>query len=49
MPRTRLKPVRVPLERALSKLGLASRQEARELIRAGRVAVDGHAETDPRR
>lgn len=38
---------RVPLERALSKLGLASRAEARELIRAGRVAVDGRVETDP--
>jgi 23S rRNA pseudouridine2605 synthase len=31
----------VSLERALSKLGLASRAEARELIRAGRVSVDG--------
>jgi len=39
----------VPLERALSKLGLASRTEARELIRAGRVAVDGATETDPLR
>ena len=39
----------VPLERALSKLGLASRSEARELIRAGRVAVDGTIETDPLR
>ncbi|HYO11883.1 MAG TPA: pseudouridine synthase [Thermoanaerobaculia bacterium] len=38
---------RVPLERALSKLGLASRTEARELIRAGRIAVDGRIATDP--
>ena len=37
----------VPLDRALSKLGLASRGEARELIRAGRVAVDGRTKTDP--
>jgi 23S rRNA pseudouridine2605 synthase len=40
-------PGRVPLERALSKLGLASRAESRALIRAGRVAVDGRVETDP--
>jgi len=39
----------VPLERALSKLGLASRTEARELIRASRVAIDGATETDPLR
>jgi 23S rRNA pseudouridine2605 synthase len=39
----------VPLERALSKLGLASRSEARELIRSGRVTVDGRTETDPLR
>lgn len=37
----------VPLERALSKLGLASRTEARALIRAGRVTVDGRPTTDP--
>jgi 23S rRNA pseudouridine2605 synthase len=37
----------VSLERALSKLGLASRSEAREMIRGGRVAVDGRTETDP--
>ncbi|HEV2854073.1 MAG TPA: pseudouridine synthase [Thermoanaerobaculia bacterium] len=42
-------PGHVPLERALSKLGLASRSEARELIRAGRVSVDGTRETDPLR
>jgi 23S rRNA pseudouridine2605 synthase len=40
---------RLYLERALSKLGLASRSEARELIRAGRVTVDGDTETDPLR
>lgn len=45
----RRKPGFVPLERALSKLGLASRAEARELIRAGRVTVDGRTETDPLR
>lgn len=49
MPGERRKPGFIPLERALSKLGLASRTEARELIRAGRVAVDGRIETDPLR
>jgi 23S rRNA pseudouridine2605 synthase len=39
---------RVPLERALSKLGLASRTEARELIVSGRVKVDGRRAKDPR-
>ncbi|MCC7033072.1 MAG: rRNA pseudouridine synthase [Acidobacteria bacterium] len=38
----------VSLERALSKLGLASRAEARRLIAAGRVAVDGRVALDPR-
>ncbi len=37
----------VSLERALSKLGLASRTQARELIAAGCVTVDGRAVTDP--
>lgn len=37
----------VPLVRALSKLGLASRSEAVSLVRAGRVAVDGHVVHDP--
>jgi 23S rRNA pseudouridine2605 synthase len=37
----------VSLERALSKLGLASRSAARGLIRAGRVAVDGRTAIDP--
>src|SRR5437763_11058260 len=38
---------RVPLERALSKLGLASRGEARELIRSGRVRIGGRVAADP--
>jgi 23S rRNA pseudouridine2605 synthase len=38
----------VSLERALSKLGLVSRTEARALIEAGRVIVDGRAITNPR-
>jgi pseudouridine synthase len=37
----------VALERALSKLGLASRREGRRLIRAGGVSVNGRAETEP--
>lgn len=37
----------VPLERALSKLGFASRTEARTLIREGRVSVDGRPASDP--
>jgi 23S rRNA pseudouridine2605 synthase len=37
----------VTLERALSKLGLASRAEARALIRDGRVSVDGRRVTTP--
>ena len=37
----------VPLERALSKRGLASRSEARELILTGRVSVDGRTLTNP--
>lgn len=37
----------VALERALSKLGLASRSEARVLVRDGRVRVDGRVATDP--
>ncbi len=40
-------PGQVSLERALSKLGLASRTEARSLIREGRVVVDGRPVTDP--
>lgn len=38
----------VPLERALSKLGLATRTEARALIEGGRVRVNGRAVRDPR-
>jgi pseudouridine synthase len=40
--------VTVPLERALSKLGLATRSEARELIIHGRVMVNGTTVTNPR-
>ena len=39
----------VPLERALSKLGLATRSEARALIIQGRVRIDGRRVTDPLR
>jgi 23S rRNA pseudouridine2605 synthase len=37
----------VALDRALSKLGLASRKDARELIIAGRVRVNGRVVTKP--
>ena len=37
----------VPLNRALSKLAIASRAEATRLIVAGRVQVDGRTTTDP--
>jgi 23S rRNA pseudouridine2605 synthase len=37
----------VALERALSKLGLASRSEGRQLVRDGAVTVNGRVETDP--
>ena len=40
-------PGQVSLERALSKLGLASRTEARALIREGRVTIDGCVVRDP--
>lgn len=36
------------LERAVSKLGLASRTQARALITSGRITVDGACITDPR-
>jgi 23S rRNA pseudouridine2605 synthase len=39
--------VSVPLERALSKLGLATRSEARRLITSGRVKVNGRLIHDP--
>ncbi len=38
---------RVPLERAFSKLGLASRAQARQWIAEGRVRVDGKMIIDP--
>jgi 23S rRNA pseudouridine2605 synthase len=38
---------RVPLERVFSKLGLASRTQARQWITAGRVRVDGKKIVDP--
>jgi 23S rRNA pseudouridine2605 synthase len=41
------RPRQVPLDRALSKLGLASRAEARRLILDGRVSVDGRVEHRP--
>jgi 23S rRNA pseudouridine2605 synthase len=47
--RTSRSPGRVPLARALSKLGVASRTEAGRLIEAGRVMVAGRVVTDPRR
>lgn len=49
MEEKRRRPGHVSLERALSKLGLASRSQARDLILAGRVAIDGKPETDPSR
>jgi 23S rRNA pseudouridine2605 synthase len=42
-----LRPGEVTLERALSKLGLASRAEARRWIAAGRVSVAGSIQLDP--
>lgn len=39
----------VPLDRALSKLGFASRREARALIAAARVRVNGVVVTNPER
>ena len=38
---------RVALERALSKLGLASRSDAQRLVRDGVVTVNGRSVTDP--
>jgi 23S rRNA pseudouridine2605 synthase len=38
---------RVRLDRALSKLGLASRAASRELIKTGKVRVQGRLATDP--
>lgn len=45
----RLRPGEVELERALSKLGLASRTEARRWIESGRVSLDGVVCLDPAR
>lgn len=45
--RGRRRPGEVSLERALSKLGLASRSEARSWIRDGLVRVDGRVVDDP--
>lgn len=42
-----MQPTPIPLERALSRLGAASRSTARDLIRAGRVIVDGAVVADP--
>ena len=47
MAASRYKPGRVALERALSKLRLASRREAQQLVRDGRVMVNGRCVTDP--
>ncbi len=43
----RRRPGQVPLNRALSKLAIASRAEASRLIAAGRVQVGGRTVTDP--
>ncbi|MBF0504898.1 MAG: rRNA pseudouridine synthase [Candidatus Omnitrophica bacterium] len=37
----------VPLERALSKLGVASRRQTKEWIESGRIKVDGRTIKDP--
>jgi len=41
--------MKVPLNRALSKLGILSRAQATDAIRAGRVRVDGRVVQDPAR
>src|SRR5687768_281617 len=48
--RTRARRVhgKVPLVRALSKLGLASRTRAEEWVTQGRLGVDGEIRTNPR-
>ncbi|HZR26869.1 MAG TPA: pseudouridine synthase [Vicinamibacterales bacterium] len=48
-PRSRASSSTVPLNRALSKLGLLSRAQATGAIIAGRIRVDGRVITDPRR
>jgi 23S rRNA pseudouridine2605 synthase len=47
MPAPGRRPREVPLDRALSKIGAASRKEARRLIREGRVSVGGRRVRDP--
>ncbi len=37
------------LDRLLSEMGIASRSELRQMIRSGRVSVDGRAVTEPER
>ena len=37
----------VPLERALSKLGIVSRSQTKRLVEAGRIAVNGQVIKDP--
>lgn len=49
LPRGKMKPGHVALERALSKLGIASRTQARELILQGKVRVNGKLERNPGR
>lgn len=41
-----MKPGHVPLERAISKLGIASRSQARKLIGEGKVRVNGTIQLD---
>jgi 23S rRNA pseudouridine2605 synthase len=45
--RARRPPGHVPLNRALSKLGIASRAEATRLVTEGRVAIDGRVVRNP--
>jgi 23S rRNA pseudouridine2605 synthase len=48
MPSSRRQPAgTVPLARAISKLGIASRRQAIDAILAGRVTVGGHVVTEP--
>jgi 23S rRNA pseudouridine2605 synthase len=47
-PRRDRRPGHVPLSRALSKLGIASRADAVRLVLGGRVRVDGAIVRDPR-
>lgn len=46
-PSSRRPPGTVSLERALAKLGIASRSEARRWIEEGRITVDGQPAADP--